>query len=121
MDRRSRAKWPRRHDDALVRSVVEHATDVLVVMDERAVCRFASASTRDVLGYDPSQLVGRNLLEIVHRHDREEASAALARSRVADPGALPRKHLPQAESARGESSPQHRRGGRAVERASLEN
>ena len=55
------------------RSLIENATDLIVVLGPQGEFHFASPSVRKVLGYDSKELVSKNLLEYVHPQDAEDA------------------------------------------------
>jgi two-component system, cell cycle sensor histidine kinase and response regulator CckA len=71
------------------RLVVEHALDLVSVLDERGRIVYASPSHERVLGHRPEDLVGTDPLELVHPHDREAARGALG----AGSGLAPRYRL----------------------------
>lgn len=50
--------------------LTEHATDAVLRLDLDGGCLFASPSVRDILGYAPEALVGRNMLTRFHPDDR---------------------------------------------------
>ncbi|NNF64849.1 MAG: EAL domain-containing protein [Acidimicrobiia bacterium] len=51
------------------RSLVQHASDVTVVLDRDAKVTYASPSAAKVLGYDPQLLVGQNLADHINPED----------------------------------------------------
>nr|WP_249420177.1 PAS domain S-box protein [Rhabdothermincola salaria] len=55
------------------RALVEHASDVVVVIDDRAVITYVSASAETQLGWTPSELEGRSGFDLVAEQDRELA------------------------------------------------
>jgi two-component system, cell cycle sensor histidine kinase and response regulator CckA len=66
---------PPEHD--IHRLVVEHALDLVSVLDGKGRVVYASPSHERVLGLRPEDLVGTDPLEIVHPEDREAARGAL--------------------------------------------
>ena len=60
------------------RSIIEAASDIVAVLDSEGTVRYASPSVREVIGYDPQELVGRNLFEFTHPDDVGDSAAALA-------------------------------------------
>ncbi len=56
-------------------AMVRLSSDAVVVVDDRRVIRFASFAARGVLGITPDSMVGMDLLDLVHKEDREEAGA----------------------------------------------
>jgi diguanylate cyclase (GGDEF)-like protein/PAS domain S-box-containing protein len=60
------------------RALVQHASDVITVVDADATISYASPSMAQVLGYDPVEVIGMNALDLIHPEDRDlvfEASA----------------------------------------------
>jgi len=51
------------------RSLIQHSSDVITVIDAENVIRFMSPAVERVFGWTPESAVGRNVLEIVHRDD----------------------------------------------------
>jgi PAS domain S-box-containing protein len=80
-------------DPRFLRLLIDHMTDVVVVIDVDAKLTYVSPSVRWSLGREPSDLVGTSAIDLVHPDDRADAIAALGRSNAAAPGVLPIKHL----------------------------
>lgn len=51
------------------RSLIENATDIIVILDEQGVFRYCSPSAYRVLGYTLDDVIGRSALEFVHPAD----------------------------------------------------
>ena len=66
--------------DELYRLAVEHARDLIVVVDAEGRIVYASPSYLTMLGYDPGDLPGRHALSFVHPRDMRAAAAAVAAS-----------------------------------------
>ncbi len=56
------------HSEARYRNLVEQATELIAVLQDR-VCVFANSAARDVLGWEPEELVGREPEIFVHPDD----------------------------------------------------
>ncbi|WP_238122723.1 MULTISPECIES: diguanylate cyclase [unclassified Xanthobacter] len=54
---------------ALFRLLAENSTDTIVRGDLNGVRRYVSPACRELLGYEPEELVGRRAVEIVHPDD----------------------------------------------------
>lgn len=54
------------------RAFVEGSTDIISVIDADGVIEYVSPSVERVLGYDPAELTGTTVFEIVHPDDRDE-------------------------------------------------
>ena len=55
--------------DAYFKSLIEHGTDVIAVLDAVGAIRYASPSVLPLLGYTPGELVGQLLLHFLHPDD----------------------------------------------------
>jgi PAS domain S-box-containing protein len=65
--------------DLLFRTLVEHATDAIFLIDlETEECLYVSPAVRSMLGREPGELIGRALIDFVHA---EDAAEVLARSK----------------------------------------
>jgi diguanylate cyclase (GGDEF)-like protein/PAS domain S-box-containing protein len=80
-------------DPRFLQLLIDHMTDVVVVMDVKGTLTYVSPSVQWSLGREPDDLVGTNGLDLVHPDDRADAAAALGRSNAAAPGVLPIKHV----------------------------
>ena len=58
-----------RQSEARFRSMIEHSTDVIVVLEADGTFRYASPGARRLLGYHPDLLVGKRVYEFVHPDD----------------------------------------------------
>jgi diguanylate cyclase (GGDEF)-like protein/PAS domain S-box-containing protein len=67
----ARAEAALRESEAYFRSLVENARDVIHVINPDRTTRYITPSVRRLLGYDPEELIGRSVLEIVHPEDLE--------------------------------------------------
>jgi PAS domain S-box-containing protein len=79
--------------EASLRAILDHANDVIVVLDADGTFRLVSASAKWLLGIDPEEQVGRSAFDLIHPDDLGDITAALGRSLAAGPGPLPRKVL----------------------------
>jgi PAS domain S-box-containing protein len=56
-------------------AVLDSATNVIVVVNERRVCTYANAAVERLLGHRPATLVGEDLLGYVHSDDAPSVRA----------------------------------------------
>ncbi len=63
-----------RQNEARFRSLVQHSSDVIIVTRANGTMRFVSPSANRVFGYDPSEMVGRPLVTLLHPDDRDRAT-----------------------------------------------
>jgi PAS domain S-box-containing protein len=69
-----------RDSEALYRKLAERASDLISRTDALGRCIYISPSCRDVLGYEPEELVGRHaLVELAHPDDRAAQQQVLAK------------------------------------------
>lgn len=78
-------------EDRRFRSLIEHAMEMVIVVDEGGSITYQSPSTRRVLGYEPEEFLGRNVFEFIHPEDVERMRSVFSRS-IAVPDSLGR-HL----------------------------
>src|SRR5690606_31471738 len=57
--------------EAYITSLVQNASDVIMVLDAMVRVRYASPSARELFGRSASGLLGTNVLDLVHPEDRE--------------------------------------------------
>jgi PAS domain S-box-containing protein len=69
-----------RESEALYRMLAERSSDIISRTDATGRCIYISASCRDVLGYDPEEIVGRHaLVDLAHPDDRAQQQGVLTR------------------------------------------
>jgi diguanylate cyclase (GGDEF)-like protein/PAS domain S-box-containing protein len=66
------------------RALIEHAADVVTVVDVDATILYDSPSCQTVLGYAPGERIGMDGMQLVHEDDRDRAIEVLAQ--VAEQG-----------------------------------
>ncbi|MFL6246490.1 MAG: PAS domain S-box protein [Thermoanaerobaculia bacterium] len=66
---RRRAEEARRAADAKFRALIEHASDAVFLFDEDRRFSYASPAVLRMLGYEPAELAGRQLMEFIHPDD----------------------------------------------------
>jgi PAS domain S-box-containing protein len=78
-------------EEASLRAILDHANDVIGVLEADGTIRFVSASSKWLLGHDPEEQIGRSVLDVIHPDELEDVAAALEKSPATGPGPLPRK------------------------------
>jgi PAS domain S-box-containing protein len=81
---------PVRSGEARFRALVEHASDLIAILDGDGRVRYASPSHQRVLGWAPDQLVGRDLCDLAHEGDADYLRWTLAEVLRADGPVHPR-------------------------------
>ena len=79
---RRRAEESARESAKRFRALIEHAFDVVLLLDRDCGVLYASPSVERVLGYAPRELVGRNGLDFIHPDQLEDARNRFATALV---------------------------------------
>ena len=66
-----------------VRALVEHTSDLILVVDDEGAVLYANSAAKDLLGRNPATLVGTSSFDLVHGEDVGLAVEALAKSMAA--------------------------------------
>ena len=74
---RDRSELALRRSEARFRSLIEHASDMIAILDRSGTIQYASPAYHHVLGLTTSDLVGRSPLDLVVEDDREALEQAL--------------------------------------------
>ncbi|MHB8296445.1 MAG: putative bifunctional diguanylate cyclase/phosphodiesterase [Acidimicrobiales bacterium] len=61
-----------RRSEATFRALVHESCDVLIVTDRSGAIRSAGPSVRALLGYEPTDLAGQSLADLIHPEDRNQ-------------------------------------------------
>jgi len=69
-------------------SLLQHALDVVAILDADGTLRYASPAVETMLGYAPEEVPGTAVFDYVHPDDLQRALGAFAET-LATPGALP--------------------------------
>jgi two-component system, sensor histidine kinase and response regulator len=74
---RDRAEEAVRTSERRFRSLIQNASDIITILEEDGTIRYESPALKHFLGYEPEQVVGANVLEIVSPEDADKASGIL--------------------------------------------
>src|SRR5439155_1549269 len=77
---RAHAEEALRRSEEHFRSLIENASDIVTIVGENGVFRYASPSVERVLGYKPGDLLERNAFDFVHPDDIPAVAEALSRA-----------------------------------------
>jgi diguanylate cyclase (GGDEF)-like protein/PAS domain S-box-containing protein len=69
-----------RRSEARFRSLVQHSSDLITVIEADTTIRYVSPSVQRVLGHDIDDWIGKRFYELMHPHDRDRVMALLANS-----------------------------------------
>ena len=76
IERRSAIEALQRREEHF-RSLIENALDMIAIVQRDGTIRYASPSHERVLGHRPEELVGTNVLSLIHEDDADTVVAAL--------------------------------------------
>jgi PAS domain S-box-containing protein len=82
---RARTEDALRQSEEHFRSLIDNSSDIITILGDDGIFRFASPSVHRLLGYAPSDLVGRNVFQLIHPDDSPGVADGLGRA-VAEPG-----------------------------------
>src|SRR6266853_10486 len=82
---RARTEDALRKSEEHFRSLIDNASDIVTILGEDGIFRYASPSVQRLLGYAPSELLERNAFEFVHADDLVVVADALGRA-IQTPG-----------------------------------
>ena len=74
--RGQRAEKLLREAESQLRLITENMQDMLLITDANLICTFASASHKWILGYEPSEMIGKRVYDFIHPHDMTRAMEA---------------------------------------------
>jgi PAS domain S-box-containing protein len=63
-------RWSR-VDEVRFRALVEHAADIVALLNGDGTIRYVNRAVERVLGYDPETLLGRSVHSLIHADDRQ--------------------------------------------------
>ncbi len=66
---RTRAAHTLQAREEYFRSLVQNASDMITILDPDGTIRYESSSVREILGYEPEELLGQNAFEFIHPED----------------------------------------------------
>ncbi len=77
---RQRAELEVREQERYFRSLIEYATDLITLMDDKGVVHFQSPAVERILNLNPEALIGHNISEFIHPEDSPRLSAMIRRA-----------------------------------------
>lgn len=75
---RVRAEEALQHREERFRALIESSTDIIMLFDARGLVTYVSPSLQRILGYTPPEMVGRSVLDKIHRGDLRQVLRAAA-------------------------------------------
>lgn len=77
IDRRVKIEQKLKESEAQYRLLAEHSSDMVFQLDRALVRQYASPSCREVLGYEPADLVGTQPVSMIHPEDADRVKDTL--------------------------------------------
>lgn len=74
---RKRSEQALRWSEERFRALIEHSNEILIVVRPDGTITYRGPSAAEGMGYRPSEVIGRNLLELVHPDHRETLASIL--------------------------------------------
>jgi PAS domain S-box-containing protein len=59
--------------ESYLRQITENIQDMLLLIDMNAICTYASFSIKWILGYEPSEIIGKSIYQLIHPDDLTKA------------------------------------------------
>ena len=69
-----------RESEDRLRRITDNMLDMVVETDLQGICKYASQSSKAVLGYDPKDLVGKSLYDFIHPEDLGTVTETIQRA-----------------------------------------
>jgi PAS domain S-box-containing protein len=89
---RKRAEEALRLSEAYYRALIENISDMVSILNIDGTIRYDSPSVKKILGYDPSELIGKNTFDLIHPEDLA-AVLATFKTDASRPGAVSRHEV----------------------------
>jgi PAS domain S-box-containing protein len=84
---KSEAREALNRSEMYFRSLIENSSDIITILDADSTIRYESLTVKRILGYEPSELIGRNVFEFIHPDDLTAVSDAFS-SAIQKPGVI---------------------------------
>ncbi|MCH7628724.1 MAG: PAS domain S-box protein, partial [Proteobacteria bacterium] len=78
MHERSQTEKALRERDERFRMMIENSTDVITILEAGGEIQYESPSLERIFGYEPNQLIGKNVFDYVHPDDRQRIMEVFA-------------------------------------------
>lgn len=79
---RQQAERALKRSEERFRSLIENASDMIIVLDVRGRIQFLSPSVKRLMGYDTETMIGQNAFDFVHTDEIQQLETALQRALV---------------------------------------
>lgn len=69
-----------RESETYFREIIENASDMIVIVDEKGFITYTSPSVERFLGYGPEELIGKGVFDVIHPDDIQRAMLDFAQA-----------------------------------------
>ena len=69
-----------RESETYFREIIENASDIIVIVDEKGFITYTSPSVKRFLGYGPEELIGKGVFDVIHPDDIQRAMLDFAQA-----------------------------------------
>jgi len=83
---RKKAEETLQHQEQHSRALIEHSSDVILIVSAEGIVRYVSPSVEPILGFNPEEAIGTNVLEYLHQDALQLAANEFAKL-LQNPGA----------------------------------
>jgi len=77
---RKQAELALRKSETYFREIIENASDMIVIVDEKGFITYTSPSVERFLGYGPEELIGKGVFDVIHPDDIQRAMLDFAQA-----------------------------------------
>jgi len=85
IEERKKVEEALKRSEEFFKTIVQNSYDSIVVVDEQGTRKYASSSFSNVGGYDPKEMLGKKVFDLVHPDDRERIFEFYKKV-ISDPG-----------------------------------
>src|SRR5664280_2680582 len=71
------------------KEITENSSDIIIITDKKGDIKYCSRSTERLIGYKPDELIGRNVIKLIHPDDVKRAVGDFGKSILAKYYAIP--------------------------------
>jgi PAS domain S-box-containing protein len=86
---RKRAEDALQVSEKYFKEITENSSDIIVITDKNGDIKYCSRSTERFTGYKPEELIGRNVIRIIHPDDVKRAVGDFGKAILAKDSAIP--------------------------------
>ena len=86
---RKRAEDALQGSEKYFKEITENSSDIIVITDKNGDIKYCSRSTERFTGYKPEELIGRNVIRIIHPDDVKRAVGDFGKAILAKDSAIP--------------------------------